>query len=913
MNFCIKPLAAIIALSCAALAQADGNLEGRISDTRNQTVYSGAVIRLEMPGDASMNREVLAAKGGRFRLPQVPAGDYLLSTVVGGKTVDSRTITIRDGETLTANIVLNNAQQDVEEILVIGQAAQMQRALDRQRYADNMISVINADAIGQLPDANAAEALQRVPGLSIERDQGEGRFVRIRGISSDLNSVTVNGTQIPAPEAGSRSVALDVIPSNLLSSLVVTKTLTPDMDANAIGGAVEINSISALDREGAFYSAATQLSYDEQSEHTNPAYSVAGGNTFDFGNDRRLGVAAALSFDNRKFGSDNVETGGAWDFDNGAKLEELEQREYSIERERLGAALNLDYEHGVNHSFYMHNLYSKFSDNEQRVANEIEFADAIAQGESSDAEVVRSLKDREETQKIISSTLGANHFIGDWTVEYKVGISKASEDEPDTIAGADFVSTADISGLSFSNSRKPRINAPSAFYDPAQYELDKIERTRSYTEDKQTMAQLDITRDFDLADYPALVKFGAKTKMREKSQDADTWKYKDLSEDSSVSMSDFASGERDYSLGRFGPGISSNKVRSYMATLDRTDAFDDEDSVLEDYDIDEDINAGYLMGRIDADELRVIAGVRYEQTKISARGNALNQSDELVTVKKDKDYSHVLPSVQARWQLADSTQVRAAWTNAVVRPTFEQMRPNFTDDGSEAELGNPDLKALEAANFDLGIEHFMGSAGTLSAFVFRKKIDNFIYETDLAGSADYAAYDEVITFRNGDQATLNGLELAFSHKLDMLPAPFNGLLLAANTTFTRSDATVSAYDSGTLLQRDISLPNQSDVTGNFIIGYENERLSMRLATNYKSEYLAEVGNLENSKGDVYQSAQTQLDFNASYKMTEQLKLSFEVANITDEPYYAYVNKERYNAQYEDYGPTYRVGISYTSF
>ncbi|MBQ0780951.1 MAG: TonB-dependent receptor plug domain-containing protein, partial [Thalassolituus oleivorans] len=322
MNSRLAPLSAAIALTSTLLAShsfADSSIEGRITDEQSRNSYTEAVVRIE-----ELNREVLSGTAGRFRLPQLKSGEYTLTVKVGGQEVERRTITIKDDETKVIDIVLNQSEQPIEELLVIGQAAQMQRALDRQRYADNTISVINADAIGQLPDANAAEALQRVPGLSIERDQGEGRFVRIRGISANLNSVSVNGTQIPAPEAGSRAVALDVIPSNLLSSLVVTKTLTPDMDANAIGGAVEINSISALDREGEFYSANVQMGYDQQTKQSNPAYGLSGGNTVMFGDNRRLGVAAAVSFDDRKFGSDNIETGGAWDFEDEAKLEEAE-------------------------------------------------------------------------------------------------------------------------------------------------------------------------------------------------------------------------------------------------------------------------------------------------------------------------------------------------------------------------------------------------------------------------------------------------------------------------------------------------------------------------------------------------------------------------------------------------------------
>lgn len=907
------PLAVAIAL-CSTNAFADGQLEGRLSTVNNSsqsdTSLNGMTITLD-----ELSRETLTSEGGRYRFNQISAGNYTLIVTQGGNIIATEKVTISDDQTTRADILVTAANAD-DEILVVGQVAQLQRALDRERFAANSISAVDSDAIGQLPDSNAAEALQRVPGLSIERDQGEGRFVRIRGIGAELNSVTVNGAQVPAPEAGSRAVALDVIPSALLSSLTVTKTLTPDMDANAIGGTVDIKSLSPLDQDGAFATVQANTSYDQQSEQNNPSLAASVGNAFELNGDQRLGVALALSWDSRNFGSDNIETGGAWDFEEDpALLEEIEMREYSIKRERLGAALNLEYEVNQDHSFYLNNLYSRFSDDEQRQAAVVEFADAISSGSSSDAEVSRELKDRKETQLIRSSIFGGEHYLNDWIVEYQVGVSKASEDEPDSIAGAAFESSDDIADLTFGSSRRPVINGGSAsFYDPAAFELTEIEREKSVTEDIQRQAQLDVSRDFLFNERFATLKTGVKAVKRRKTQDGDVWVYEDLSEDTSVTMENFVGGDRDYSLGRFGPGINKGTVRSYMAGLDREDAFNDEDSTLADYAINENINAAYLMGSMDiSDSVHLIAGVRHEKTDTELNGNALTTDDELAKVKQNNNYSNTLPAILTRWDINRNTQMRAAWTNAVVRPTFEQMSPNFTDDGEEAELGNPNLKPLEAANLDLSVAHYMGTASVVSAGLFYKAIDNFAYETDLAGAPQYADYDEVITFKNGDEATLRGLELAFSHKFSSLPAPFNGMLINANATFTSSDATVSGYVDGELTERDIALPNQSDVTGNLIIGYEDTKFSVRVATNYKSEYLAEVNSLENGLSDVYQSSQTQMDLNTAYNATENVKFTFEVMNLTDEPYYAYQNSERYNAQYEDYGPTYRLGVRFSHF
>ena len=919
MTFPIKPLAATIALFSASLAQADGNIEGRLMDVQGKTTYTDALIRVD-----ELKRDVLTGASGRFRIPVLPAGNYTLSVIVGGEAVKQQTIRVADNQTTQTTILLNEADSELEEILVIGQAAQVQKALDRQRFADNTISVINADAIGQLPDSNAAEALQRVPGLSIERDQGEGRFVRVRGISPDLNAVTVNGTQLPAPEGGRRAVALDVMPADLISALVVTKTLTPDMDANAIGGSIEVESLSALNREGGFYSLRAEAKYDELTDQASPAYGASAGNTFEFNSGQRLGVATAFSYDQRKFGSDNVETGGAWD---GGQLEELEQRDYRIERERIGAALNFDLEWDAANRFYLRNLYSSYKDDEQRLANVVTFGEEVfdadenenvfedsprAAGDTGLAEVARELKDREETQEILSTTLGGEHFIDDWTLEYALGYSKAQEDEPGGIGGAVF--EAELDGIGFSNSRKPRLMAPAAYYNGNQYQLDKIEYEEALTEDQQTSFRIDLTRDIFINDYPSQLKFGAKMSEREKESQIDAYEFEDFTDhgfsDSQLTLNNFSSGEADYGLGRFGPRISASKVRNIINALNKSDFINAEDSGIEDYRIEESINAAYLMANMELDDLLLLAGVRYEATQHDFDGSTFDKDAEVFTAYRDDNrYSHVLPNLQARYRLTDDTQLRAAWSNSVVRPTFEQMAPALASEGDEAESGNPQLDAMTSSNLDFSIEHYTGTAGAISAALFYKDIQDFIYQADIAGQPGFEAYSEVESYDNGNAATLTGIELAASQKLTQLAAPFDGLLISANLTLSDSEAQLN-YAGG---QRNIQLPNHSDTTANLVLGYEKHGLMLRLASNYKSDYLLEVSDAGDKSGDIYQDAQTQLDFSAAYNISAQLKVNFAITNITDEPYYAYQNNKKHNAQYEEYGPTYRLGISYNSF
>ncbi|WP_447789923.1 MULTISPECIES: TonB-dependent receptor [Pseudomonas] len=841
---------------------------------------------------------------------------YKRSSTAGvvGFTLTALAMAIASERLSAAETVANT-----EHVEVVGQAASIDQALKEQRSSDSIKSVVHADGVAQLPDENVAEAVQRLPGVSVERDQGEGRFVSVRGLGPDLNSVTINGTLVPSPESERRAVALDVLPSELVQSLSVIKTLTPDMDANSLGGTVDVKSLSAFDHKGLFYTGSSEASYDKNTHQTSPKFSGAISDRFSLGDGiDNFGVAAALSWQKRDFGSDNVETGGAWDFEQGAKLQEFEQRDYDISRERSGGGLNFDYKPDDLSSYYLRTLYSRYKDSETRNSTSLEFADPLAAGELGDAEGSRKLKQREETQEIQSYVLGGERMFGLWTLSGQAGYSRSSEDSPGHIANAAFNGTDDFADSGFYDTEKPRPIIGQGFYNPDNFSLDKVDWEKQKTTDTEKNLRLDLARDYDFSGYVSQVKFGGKVSRRNKDNNLDAWVYEDFDDlgfsDEQLNLSRFQKGTVDYRLGQFGPGISGSAIKQLIGGLNQADFYDETESRVNDFKISEDINAGYLMNTLDIDDWRFIAGMRYEGTEFEAKGTGATDG-EFQSTETKRRYHHWLPGLHARYQLDKNTQVRAAWTKSVVRPTFGQLAPGFVIDDDEATFGNPDLKPLESSNLDLGIEHYMGHAGTVSAFVFYKDIKNFVYNTDLAGTGAWADFSEAHTFANGDSAKLYGLELAYSQKFDWLPAPWNGLLLGANTTFSRSDAEIEGFDaaSGINRKRSIDLPNQSDTVGNLMLGWEDDTLSLRLSANYKSDYLFELASINDKAHDLHVDAQTFVDFSARYSLTKNLQVSFEAQNLTDEPYFVYTGNRSYNGQYEEYGPTYKLGLTFTHF
>ena len=833
-----------------------------------------------------------------------------------GFTVSALAIAIASERLSAADAAATGATEHVE---VVGQAASIDQALKEQRNSDNIESVVHADGVAQLPDANVAEAVQRLPGISVERDQGEGRFVSVRGLGPDLNSVTINGTLVPSPESARRAVALDVLPSELVQSLSVIKTLTPDMDANSLGGTVDVQSLSAFDHKGLFYTGTSEAGYNQNTHQTSPKFSGAISDRFSLGDGiDNFGVAAALSWNKRDFGSDNVETGGAWDFNDGARLNSFEQRVYDISRERTGGGLNFDYKPDDATQLYLRTLYSRFKDSETRNSTSLEFDKPQAAGELGKAKAKRKLKQREETQEIQSYVFGGERMLGLWTLSGQAGYSTSSEDSPGHIAGATFKGNSSFPNSGFYDTEKPRPIIGAGFYDPSNFTLDKVDWEEQDTRDTEKNLRLDLARDYDVEGYASQVKFGGKVSRRNKDNDLNAWVYKDFDDagfnDAQLNMSPFDKGNVHYQLGQFGPGISGGAIKDLIGGLNPGDYYDEQESRANDFKMREDINAAYVMNTVDIDDWRFIAGMRYEGTEFEAKGTGVRDG-AFEAQDTQRDYHHWLPGLHARYQLDKNTQLRAAWTNAVVRPTFGQLAPGFVIDDDEASFGNPNLKPLESSNFDLGIEHYMGQAGTVSAFLFYKDIKNFVYNNDLAGSGEWVDFTEAHTYANGDSAKLYGLELAYSQKFDWLPAPWNGLLLGANTTFSRSSASIEGFDqaTGRNRKRDIDLPNQSDTVGNLMLGWEDDTLSLRLSANYKSQYLYELAGISDKAHDLHVDAQTFVDFSARYSLTKNLQVSFEAQNLTDQPYFVYSGHRRYNNQYEEYGPTYSLGLTFTHF
>ncbi len=932
----IRRLIGWAAMTLIAGQVAAGELSGRISDSTGEFGLGGAAV-----GIADLGRSATTDDSGFYRFANLPAGSYTVAVAYPGTTGEGAVQVSAEGAH-RLDIRVSPVSGYTEEMIVVGQRASQAGALARQRNSDSISSFLTRDAIGQFPDQNVSEAVRRLPGVSVQNDQGEGRFIVLRGLDPNLNSASINGVRVTAPESDIRAVALDVVPAELVETIEVQKSLIPEMDGDAIGGSVDIRTTSALDRNGPFLSITGSGSYNDLMDDWSPKVGLDASTIVD----ERFGVSLGISYFDRQLGSENIEAEDWTDANGAVYAEEIQLRDYDVTRERIGVSLGFDWLATDTTTLYFRGVYSSFEDEEFRSRVELDFGDAEpVSGTAGQAafdlsgeeelSVTRDIKDRKETQEITSYLLGGETFAGAWTFDYEVSFTHAEEDEPDSFDTTDFERTYEAGELRIEQrglgSDSPRVFVPDAFLagftDTTSYEFDGLERVDGLAEDDETAFRVNLARDFALDGGQAQIKFGAAHRAREKSYDLNTRIYDGFDGSGDFLLSDVPS-RADYPLSNINPVPSASGVRRFAGDLGAF-ALNTAESLFESaaasYEVDEDVLAGYVQARVESGPWRVVGGVRMEKTDNDIRGNRVELVEEGATfngavlgedttfvtpVEFSRDYTDWLPSLNVRYEAAEDIVLRAAAFRSVFRPNIQDLAPRFVveqDDGDEreGEFGNPDLDPYTAWNFDVSAEWYFAENAVLQGGVFYKDIDDFIVRAVFEDfTFNGVSINEGVIPQNGETAEVTGIELNYQQAMTHLPTPFDGLLIGINYTYVDSE--------GKFGGRTIELPGTSEQVFNFILGYEKGPLSMRLGWVYRDSYLDEVSN--DGETDRFVDEHASLDFSAKYNVSPSTQLFVEAINLTDEPFVAYLDTPDYGEramQYEEYSFTVNLGFRTT--
>nr|WP_251006401.1 TonB-dependent receptor [Stenotrophomonas sp. ISL-67] len=810
------------------------------------------------------------------------------------------------------------AATELDRVEVRPQLESQTRAVDLKRGSDAIQDAVSSDAMGVYPDKNVAESLQRLPGVSVTRDQGEGRFVVVRGLDANLNSVSIDGIAVGTPEDSSRAAPLDVIPSDSTERLRVVKSPTPDMPGDAIGGAILVESASAFDRDGRSLRGKIEASHQDLSGHTSPKaafnYSEVFADTF--------GVALGVNYQNRKFESDNSEVEYG-EFDGGSEDDlfatSLQHRKYEIERKRIGANLNVDWRPNEDSQYYLRTLYSQFDDAETRQRTIFNFGDGdvTALGNNrfrvddlpADA-IQKRMRYRTKKENTFAASLGGENRLTNAVVDYKVGYTRTEERVNDEMEARFEYNGDDLAATVDQNSGIPRYTLGDASWmDNGNYDFDRFVVSPKRVDDKEHSAQVNIRFDGDSSSY----KFGLLGRWRDRDVDTDE---RELRVGPDVALSDWTTTTPDHRGGSLGQGMSSDAMRRYWAQFGSQYSSRPQDvganamtSLEEDYTASEDIFASYAMGTWDIGNLRIIGGVRVENTQFQATGNQVDvaadgRSYTVAPLTAERSYTNVLPGLHLRYDAGSDWVLRAAANKTVSRPSFGDIAPRigYNRGDEEVRLGNPELDPYESKNVDLSFERYIGSTGILSLGLFHKSIDGYIVNTVSDSDPEYPGF-EVTRVINGDKAKVYGAEFNWQQQLSFLPTGWDGLLVGASGTWLETD-----FDPGLdgRADEDFTLPRASKHVYSAHLGYEKAGFSTRLAAVYRSEYLDTLG--DSRAYDIFVAPNTQLDFSLDYKITANVSVYVEAQNLLDKPLELYQGVRSRTLQNEEYGRTYALGL-----
>lgn len=914
---------------------------GRVIEEQTKEPLPGATILIQ-----GTNLGVSTDLNGYFSISNVKPGSIVLQVSFIGYSTKEVPVEVTKNINVP-NISLQLNIMNLSEVVVVGTLDGQQKALNQQRSSDNIKNVVSSDVIGRFPDLNVAEALQRVPGVNITRSRGEGSTVSLRGTPAHFTTVNVNGEQIPSTQDnGSRNESLDLIPADQLSSMEITKAITPDMDGDAIGGSVNLltpvakSTKLSLRAEGG-------MGYNAMSQGYNGIGRLKLSQRYlanDKMSDGRLGVLVGLSY----FGNDNEEDSyqAVWSGTANTPIQELGVDSVVIEnfnyadltnqRQRYGATATIDYKFSATSSVVFNAIYSRRQDFDERnrvfgILNESAGIQWTSLSSLTGAELRRDLSVRDYYSENLSLNLSGNHAINRFKIDWAAFYSPSKRVEENY--GGRFVRgssnrinlrTINENGI-YSDFLEFESSSPGLdYYDPFIInEIDRYETNSILLKSDNRVAKINLQYAYTLGEAEGLIKTGFKYRKQfnQRDQDSRLYNFSDpnqvLTEAAAFAsvVSDFEDQDFMNNQVRFGPSIDRNKFSSFYNQYNRLFVLDPiaspRNSLFGTYNADETITAGYLMTRLKWNKMMVLAGLRYEDNTVDYDAFQVNNVTGTGSPFQDgTQYGFLLPNIHLRYALDKSSNLRFAFTQSYSRANFSDLIPFLRIDeaGSNLQAGNAELRPAFSTNFDLLYEKYLPSIGILSGGFFYKSIDDFQFQRNLPflqpGDPFYEQFPGY-SFRqqqNGENAIVYGVEVNVQSPLDFLPGVLSGLGVYFNYTFTASDAFTGDRSN-------INLPGQAKHTWNGALSFDYKKFTVRGSVNYNGEFLSSVAGEPNN--DIVQVARMQVDLNSSYVISDRFRVFAEFMNITNAPSIRYQGNRERLAQYAYFGWWNRFGVTYS--
>ncbi|MGP8251396.1 MAG: TonB-dependent receptor, partial [Terracidiphilus sp.] len=780
-----------LAVSGALCGQSQkGILSGHVSDASQAVIQNARVV--VTPGNLTTTSDSL----GDFVVAGLAPGSYTVTvTSVGFKTL-AQTVTVAAGQTVPLNAVLQVAS-GAEQVVVSASSGQnMLQAINEEITSPNIVNVMPETEILALPNANVADAIGRLPGVTVQRDEGEAVYVQVRGLDPRLTNTTIDGVTIPSPESNVRQVILATIPADMVQSIELNKTLSANQDADGVGGSV--NMVTKMAGEAPTFDAISTLG---MSPIENDRYMGLAGFTLGkrFGASKRWGVILGASYDYNGRGYNDIEPTPDLNASSITSTvpyyDSIDLREYRHQRLRWGGTMGVDYKLNDHSSLAAHFLLSDFKD----------WGDKWTYTVQTDAKPKFKYSIRRPDFMIGSFSLGGNHTYGNKWFTWGTSVSRSREldaggnpggafDASSALKtfgkGCDYV--AGLNGDPYRPQWSPDCMVPNTaspadnIYSLSNYTLDNINTTTGQAVQLNLQEWGAMGLNYHIGSHSATIEFGGEFRNAHKGQNAYTPTYdycpnskadpgyatsdpcNDANSSSSflVSSEIFASGFQDphYYDGTYTMGEMTDHytVDKYLAAnpnllpLDVPATRGGSDPA--NYDLIERVSAGYIMNTINLDRLRLQTGLRLEATHEYGRGYLVNPTAGLngdgmdnngnwigtTPVTTTEDYIDPLPSVQARWEFTSATAVRAVYARGISRPNQYDLVPYAASASGPgnivATIGNPNELPTHANNYDLLLEQQLKPFGLIQAGFFYKQLTNPIVAANQPCTISCAAF-----------------------------------------------------------------------------------------------------------------------------------------------------------------------------
>jgi TonB-dependent receptor len=930
----------------AQAGTARGRLTGTVADAAGGGL-PGARITLDPGGE-----NAVADDQGNFIFSNLPAGAYTLKVAVLGFEDFSQAVTVTAGGTAEEHAVLkvSSTQENVQ--VYAGREKGEVEAMNQQLSADNILESLPVEVITSLPNVNIADSVGRLPGVTLERDEGEGKYVQIRGTEPRLSNLTVDGINIPAPESAVRNIKLDTIPAALVGSIQVSKTLLPNMDGDAIGGTVDLITRAAGDQP--FYSVSLMGGHTpiiSDGDSNIDQFTAAIGKRF--GANKRFGIFLGASYDYNGRGIDDIEPAPTTSQLNGedasgpiyAVLPTADFREYHYDRRRIGFAGTADYQFAPGSVLFIRGLFSEFQDYGGKwiYTPNINSFDTPTTSSDPANSFTAANSPRNPDYQIGNISATYSRAFGPWLLNTAVAFSRSRANN-ENFPSSDFQGP---SGMSFSvdetNPYRPHFNITSYanpgdnIYDPAQYTLQDVSLTNDHSAQVNLQGQVDLTRSYTWHGHLGSWETGAKVRNAHKFDDVDDTGY---NSDGSITMAavedsyqtpDYYNGTYDY----YTKGHVSNWGRILKAIQTDPGAFSSSGANQYVFNLHELIPAQYFMNTIDIGRFRYVAGLRLEETVSDFNFNSISSPGSGLG-KQTSSYVDFMPNVQVRYNFGKNTDVRAIYGRGIARPNYGDLVPTFTPNGTSHQIneGNSSLLPTRSNNFDILAEHYFNTVGVIQGGFFYKQISNPIVTTFHLATLTIPGYptqlwkvSQPINLSGG--AHIGGLELAWEQHFKNLPGATRGLGIFANYGYSFSQAQYSwVYqdpNSGNNVQvtNNRALPRQAPNTFNLNPTYDLKNLSVRLGISYNQTNIyaynwqgvpgdTTVNGPKGPTGDNYFYSHIQYDSQISYALPWGLKVSASGLDLNNEVFGFYQGSTQYPIQREYYHPTYSFTLKWTS-